>query len=77
MYEADYSLYLSMSNGAKIEAPAVPPAQIVRFVIGIILFGVLMGVKEEFHSIWIRMLLAGCAGGVLGVFVIPLRKYKR
>jgi lysylphosphatidylglycerol synthetase-like protein (DUF2156 family) len=60
----------------KNEPPRVPAAQIARFICGIILFGVLMGIREDFHSIWVRTLVAGCAGAVLGIFVLPLRKYK-
>ncbi len=66
-----------MSDDQKQEAPKVPPAQIARFICGIILFGVLMGMRVEFTSVWVRMLIAGCAGAVLGIFVLPLRKYRR
>jgi len=66
-----------MSEDQKQEAPKVPPSQIARYIGGIILFGVLMGARTEFHSFWMRTLLAGCAGAALGVFVLPLRKYLR
>ena len=66
-----------MSDDQNQEAPKVPPAQIVRFIFGIILFGVLMGMRGEFDSIWVRMLIAVCAGAVLGICVLPLRKYRR
>ncbi len=66
-----------MSEDQNQEAPKVPPAQIARFICGIILFGVLMGVRTEFHSFWMRALVAGCAGAALGIFVLPLRKYRR
>lgn len=65
-----------MSDDQKQEAPKVPLVQIARLLIGIILFGGLMGLREEFDSIWIRMIVAGCAGGVLALFVLPLRKYR-
>jgi hypothetical protein len=65
-----------MSDEQKQDPPKVPAWQIVRFVVGIVLFGVLMGLRDEFHSEWLRILVAGCAGGVIGVFVLPLRKYK-
>jgi uncharacterized membrane protein YeaQ/YmgE (transglycosylase-associated protein family) len=66
-----------MSENPKQEAPRVPPAQIARFIIGIIVFGVLMGMRGEFQSFWVRALVAGCAGAVLAIFVLPLRKYRR
>jgi len=66
-----------MSEDQKQEAPKVPPVQIARFICGIILFGVLIGMRGEFHSFWMRALVAGCAGAVLGIFVLPLRKYRR
>jgi hypothetical protein len=44
--------------------------QINQIVIGVVLFGVLMGIREEFHSIWLRAVVAGCAGGVLGLLVL-------
>lgn len=65
-----------MSDQQKEGRPQVPPGQSARFIIGIVLFAVLMGLREEFHSVWIRMLVAGCAGPALGVFVLPLRKYR-
>jgi hypothetical protein len=43
----------------KQESPKVPPAQIASFICGIILFGVLMGMRGEFASFWVRALVAG------------------
>jgi hypothetical protein len=65
-----------MSDDNK-ESPKVPGSQIIRLFVGIILFGVLMGLRDEFHSIWLRALIAGCAGAAIGIFVLPLRKYRR
>jgi hypothetical protein len=65
-----------MSEEQKQEASNVPPAQIARFICGLILFSVLMGMRGEFDSFWVRALVAGCAGAVLGIFVLPLRKYR-
>ncbi len=65
-----------MSEQQKEGRPQVPAGQIARLIIGIIFFAVLMGLREESHSVWILMLVAGCAGLALGVFVLPLRKYR-
>ena len=66
-----------MSEDQNQKAPKVPPAQIARFIIGIVLFGVLMGARTEFHSFWMRAFVAGCAGAALSIVVLPLRKYLR
>ena len=66
-----------MSDDQKPEAPKLTGVQIAQFIFGIILFGVLMGIRGEFDSIWVRMLVGACAGAVLGIFVLPLRKYRR
>jgi len=66
-----------MSDDQKHEPPRMTGAQIAQFVFGIILFGVLMGIREEFASIWIRMLVAGCAGAVLGILLLPVRRFRR
>ena len=57
--------------------PKVPAKEIAGFILGILLFGVFMGLRSDSQSFWVRMLLAGCAGAALGLFVLPLRKYKR
>jgi hypothetical protein len=66
-----------MSNDQNEERPRLTRAQIAQFVVGVILFGVLMGIRGEFDSIWIRMLVAACAGAIFGIFVLPLRKFRR
>ena len=66
-----------MSDDKKPEAPKLTAAEIAQFVFGIILFGVLMGIRGEFDSVWVRILIAACAGAVLAIFVLPLRKYRR
>ena len=50
--------------------------QIAQLIFGIVLFGVLMGLRTELHSLWLRMLVAGCAGAALAIFVLPLRRRK-
>ncbi len=40
-------------------------------IFGIVLFGVLMGLRTELHSLWLRMLVAGSAGVVLVILARP------
>ena len=61
------------SDDQKQERPGLTKAQIARVVLGLILFGVLLGIRGQFDSVWIRMLVAGCAGAVLAIFLLPLR----
>jgi len=35
-------------------------------VIWVLVFAILMGVRPEFSSMWVRAVVAGCAGGALG-----------
>ena len=37
---------------------------------GVLLFGVLMGIKDEFSTTAARVLIGGCAGAVLGTMLI-------
>jgi len=50
--------------------------QIIKLVVGIVVFGVLMGIRPEFEQVWMRALVAACAGGVLGWAVLQARKSK-
>ncbi len=45
-------------------------------VVGLIVFAILMGVRPEFSSIWVRAVVAGCAGValVLGIGAASLRR---
>ncbi|MES2660342.1 MAG: hypothetical protein V4689_17090 [Verrucomicrobiota bacterium] len=43
-------------------------------VAGILLFGVLMGIRNEFHSMWLRAMLAGCAAVILLVSILRTKK---
>lgn len=49
---------------------------IARLVLGVVLFGILMGIRPEFPSVWARALVAGCAGGVLALAIVPTEKRK-
>jgi len=66
-----------MREDEKPEGPKLTAAQIAQFILGIILFGVLMGIRGEFDSVWVRILIAASAGAVLAIIVLPLRKYRR
>lgn len=46
----------------------------VKIATGILLFAFLMGVRDEFSELWIRVLLAGIAGGVLGLVMWQCQK---
>ena len=41
----------------------------IRILAVTVTVGLLMGVREEFASIWLRALLAGAAFGILGWFL--------
>ena len=43
--------------------------QIVVAVAGVLVFGFLMGIRDEFHSLWIRAGVAGVAGAVFGLTI--------
>ena len=46
---------------------------IAALIAGGILFGLLMSLREEFHLVWIRALIAGLAGLVLGLLIMLAR----
>lgn len=37
-----------------------------KTIAGILAFGVLMGARDDFSQLWIRVLLAAVAGGIFG-----------
>ncbi|MES2477084.1 MAG: hypothetical protein V4640_14965 [Verrucomicrobiota bacterium] len=43
-------------------------------VLGILIFAVLMGIRDEIPSMWLRALVAGCAAVILLVSILHLRK---
>jgi hypothetical protein len=49
----------------------------IWLVLAILAFGLLMGAREDFHSFWIRALLAGCAFAILAGTISWLRKVSR
>lgn len=51
-----------------------PTRRKLPLVIGIIIFGILMGVREDFATRWQRALVAATAAVVLGVSIAQYRK---
>jgi len=49
-------------------------AQMIKLLVGIILFGMLMGMRDNFEGRWVRAAVAGCAGGILGWIILQCRK---
>jgi hypothetical protein len=45
-------------------------ARVAKFVIGCMVFGVLMELRLAFEATWARALVAGIAGAVLGGLVL-------
>jgi hypothetical protein len=66
-----------MDTNKNEKTEPVGTARVFRFVIGVVVFGVLMGVWPEFGSVWTRSLVAGIAGAVLGACVLPVWKRQR
>ena len=54
--------------------PRMTGPQILRLIIGVVCFGVLLGLRQEFSSLWGRAIVAGCAGAILVICVVSLRK---
>lgn len=42
-----------------------------------VLFGILMAIRYELSSMWLRALCAGCAGGVLGLMIFMTFRLRR
>ena len=63
-----------MNDDVKTKPSHMTSGQIIKLVVGIIVFGVLMGIRPEFEQVWMRALVAACAGGILGWAVLQARK---
>jgi hypothetical protein len=59
-----------MDEEQKGKSPPMSGNQVAQFIFGVVLYGVLMGLRTEFRSVWMRMLVGACAGTVLGMFVL-------
>jgi len=63
-----------MTDHGSTRPPGLSSAQIFKLVAGIVVFGVLMGIRTEFEQVWVRALVAACAGGILGWALLQARK---
>ena len=66
-----------MDANEKDKTELMSAARVVRFVVGVVVFGVLMGMRPEFESRWSRSLVAGIAAAVLAVCILPMRRRKQ
>ena len=66
-----------MDTNEKEKAEPVSMSRVIRFVIGVVVFGVLMGMRPEFASHWTRSAVAGIAGAVLALCVLPMRRRRQ
>jgi uncharacterized membrane protein len=48
--------------------------RILSLILGIVIFGVLMGIRDDLPNRWQRTLAAAAAGGVIAVSIIIYRK---
>lgn len=51
--------------------------QIVKLATGVGVFGVLMGLRTDFEDLWVRALVAACAGAALGWALLQARRDSR
>ncbi|MGD0651026.1 MAG: hypothetical protein ABSA97_07785 [Verrucomicrobiia bacterium] len=58
-----------MNENQSGKRPRMTGPQILRFIVGVVCFGVLMGIRQEFSSMWVRVIVAGCAGAILAICV--------
>jgi len=63
-----------MNEEQKSKPPRLSGGQIAQLIAGIILFGVLMGLRTEVQSVWLRMLVAAGAGTALAIAMLSVRR---
>jgi uncharacterized protein (DUF983 family) len=66
-----------MDTNEKERSQSLSPARVVRFVVGVVVFALLMGMRSEFESHWVRSLVAGIAGGVFAICILPMRRRRQ
>lgn len=63
-----------MDTNERAKTGRVSVARVVRFVVGVVVFGVLMGMRTNFQSLWTRSFVAGCAAAFLAFCILPMRR---
>lgn len=64
-------------NGKQKGKPAsLSSRHIVNIVLGILAFGLLMAIRAEMHSHWLRIACAGLAGAALGFSLVSIRRWR-
>jgi hypothetical protein len=66
-----------MKTNEKEKPGPVSIGRVVRFVLGVVVFGVLMGMRPEFAPQWKRDLIAGIAAAFLALCVLPMRRRRQ
>jgi hypothetical protein len=66
-----------MDTNDKEKTEPLSVSRVIRFMTGVIVFGVLMGMRPEFESRWARSLVAGIAAAVLAICMLPMRRRKQ
>jgi hypothetical protein len=61
----------------KEQTEAFTAGRVARFIVGVVVFGVLMGIRTDFESHWTRSLVAGIAAAALAIGILPLRRHKQ
>ncbi|TLU82113.1 MAG: hypothetical protein FDX30_11545 [Chlorobium sp.] len=63
-----------MNKERKSKSAPLSGRQIVKIILGILIFGILMGIRTEMHYAWLRIACAGCAGAALGFAIVSFRR---
>lgn len=51
--------------------------RLIRLIIAIVIFAVLIAIRTEFDATWLRVLVAACAGAVLGWGILQFTRHRR
>lgn len=55
-----------MSDEGNNKSSRMSWSQLLKLIVGIVVFAVLMAIRTESEQVWLRALVAACAGGVFG-----------